>query len=218
MIGRLSSLIFNSRPVTGPMIVGVTGRDTSGKSTLTTLLAEELRRSGLSVEIIRLDDFHRPRADRYRPDLPEPVQYFEHSFDYERLRDEVLRPIREEGRLDASLLCLDLLEDTWTIERHYAVNDDTVVLLEGVFLFRSDLAHFLDLIIYLQVDESTVMERAIKRDVPIHGDEIMKKYQFKYLPAQRTYLEEYPADRNADVIIDSNNWENPIVVKWHEAR
>ncbi len=62
------------------------------------------------------------------------------------------------------------------------------------------------------------MERAIERDVPIHGDEIMKKYSSKYLPAQRTYLAEYPADRNADVIIDSNDWENPVVIKWHEAR
>lgn len=218
MIGRLSSLIFQSRPVTGPMIIGVTGMDTSGKSTLTSLLAEELRRSGLSVQIIRLDDFHRPRADRYRPDVPEPVQYFEHSFDYERLRNEVLKPIRDGRRLDTSLLCLDVLEDTWTIECRYLVNDDTIVLLEGVFLFRPDIAHFLDLIIYLQVDENTVIDRATKRDVPIHGDEIMKKYRSKYLPAQRTYLEEYPADRNADVIINCNNWEDPIVVKWHEAR
>lgn len=216
VIRSLASLISESRLETGPMVVGVTGMDTSGKSEMTTLLAEELSRLGLPVQIIRLDDFHRPRADRYRPDLPEPVKYFEHSFDYERLINEVLRPIRAEGCLDTSLLCLDLIEDTWTIERRYLVNDDTVVLLEGVFLFRPDIAHFVDLIIYLQVDESTVMERAIKRDVPIHGDEIMKKYHSKYLPAQRAYLEEYPEEINADVIINNNDWENPTVIKWPE--
>lgn len=89
----------------------------------------------------------------------------------------MLKPIRDEGRLDTSLLCLNVLEDTWTTECRYLVNDDTIVLLEGAFLFRPDIAHFLDLIIYLQIDESTVMERAIERDVPIHGDEVVKWHE-----------------------------------------
>jgi hypothetical protein len=63
--------------------------------------------------------------------------------------------------------------------------------LEGVFLFRPDIVHFLDLIIYLQVDEVS--------------------------PTLGKYLEEYPAEINADVIIDNNDFENPIVLKWHEA-
>lgn len=173
------------------MVVGVTGMDTSGKSEMTTLLAQELERAGLSVQIVRLDDFHRTRAERQVEGLPEPVQFYEHTFDFERLRNAVLKPIRDEGSLETTLVCLDLLEDTWTVERQYSVKSDTVILLEGVFLFRPDIAHFLDLIIYLQVDE--------------------------VLPEQRKYLEEYPADRNADVIIDNNDFENPIVIKWHEA-
>lgn len=172
------------------MVVGVTGTDTSGKSVMTTSLAQELKRLGLSVQIVRLDDFHRARSERPVEELPEQVQLYEHSFDFERLRNEILKPIRDEGRLETTLMCLDLLEDTWTIERKYAVNEATVVLLEGVLLFRPDIAHFLDLVIFLQVDE--------------------------VLPAQRKYLDEYPAERNADVIVDNKDWDNPIVIKWHE--
>lgn len=199
------------------MVVGVTGMDTSGKSEMTTLLAQELERSGLSVQVVRLDDFHRARSDRHIEGLSEPVQFYEHTFDFERLRNAILKPIRDEGILDTTLVCLDLLEDTWTVEREFLVKSDTIVLLEGVFLFRPDIAHFLDLVIYLQVDEGTVIDRARNRDVPIHGEEILEKYESKYLPAQRKYLEEYPAERNADVIIDNNDFENPIVIKWHEA-
>lgn len=217
VITRLSALISQSRPPEGPMVVGITGMDASGKSTMATLLAEELKRSGLSVEIVRVDDFHQARADRHPSEIPEPEQYFEHGFDFERLRNEVLKPIRDEGTLEASLICLDLLEDTWTVERKYSVSSDTVVLLEGVFLFRPDIAHFLDLIIFLDVDETTVLDRVRQRDISVHGVEIMKKYESKYLPAQRAYLGEYPPERNADVIIDVNDWENPIVVKWHES-
>lgn len=196
------------------MVVGVTGIDASGKSTMTTLLAEELISSGLSVEIVRVDDFHQSRADRHPAEIPEPEQYFEHGFDFERLRNEILKPIRDDGTLDAALICLDLIEDTWTVERKYSVSSDTIVLLEGVFLFRPDIAHFLDLIVFLNVDETTVLDRARRRDVSVHGVEIMNKYESKYLPAQRAYLEEYPSERNADVIIDNNDWENPIVIKW----
>lgn len=195
-------------------MVGITGMDISGKSAMTTLLAEELLRSGFAVQIVRLDDFHRPRVERRREELPEPVQFYEHTFDFDRLRNEVLTPIRDERSLETSLTCLDLLEDTWTVERHYSVDSDTVVLLEGIFLFRSDIAHFLDLVIFLHVDEGTVIDRARKRDIPLHGEGIMEKYQSKYLPAQRAYLKEYPPEQNADVIIDNSDWENPTVAKW----
>lgn len=196
------------------MIVGVTGMDASGKSMMATLLAEELLRSGHSVQIIRVDDFHRPRAERRRDDVPEPVQFYERTFDFERIGNELLSPIRNNGRINASLLCLDLLEDTWSVKRDYVVDEATVVLLEGVFLFRLEIVHFLDLVIYLHVDESTVLDRASDRDVPIHGEEIMGKYRSKYLPAQRAYLEDSPAEIYADVIIDNNDWRNPVAVKW----
>ncbi len=173
------------------MVVGITGVDASGKSVMTTLLAEELVRSGISVQVVRLDDFHLMRNERHVEGLSEPVQFYEHIFDFERLRNEILKPIRDEGNLETTLICLDVLENTWTVERQYLVNDGTVVLLEGVFLFRPDIAHFLDLIIYLHVDDVS--------------------------PTQRKYLEEYPAERNADVIIDNNDWQNPIATKWHEA-
>lgn len=197
-----------------PLVVGITGIDTSGKSELTRLLAQELKGDGGTVQVIHVDDFHCPRIDRYREDLPESVQFYEYTFDFERLGKEVLAPIRDEGCLETSLVCLDVLKDTWTVERHYSVDNDTVVLLEGVFLFRPEISHYLDLVIFLHVDESTAIERARKRDVPAHSKEIIRKYWTKYLPAQRTYLEEYPPERNADVIIDNNDWENPIVLKW----
>lgn len=173
------------------MVVGVTGIDASGKSEMTTLLAQELERSGLSVQIVRLNDFHRVREEREDELLADPIEFYDHTFDFERLRNEILKPIRDEGQLEKTLICLDLLEDTWTAERQYLVQSDTVVLLDGVFLFRPDIAHFLDLIIHLHVDDN--------------------------LATESKYLEEYPAERNADVIIDNNDSENPIVIKWHEA-
>lgn len=86
--------------------------DTSGKSATTTSLAEELLRSGLAVQIVRLDDFHRPRAERRREDLSEPVQFYEYTFDFDRLKNEVLTPIKDEGSLETSLIYFDQISPT----------------------------------------------------------------------------------------------------------
>lgn len=217
MIDKLADLIIRSRPPEGPMVVGVTGIDASGKSAMTAMLAGELIRSELPVQIIQIDDFHRPRAERQYGDLPEPDKYYENTFDFARLKTEILTPIRDEGSLDVSITCLDLVADTWSVDRHFVVKEESIVLIDGLFLFRPEMSHFLDLIVFLDVTESTVLERANSRDVPVHGLGIITKYETKYLPAQRKYLEDFPPETNADVIIDNNDWSNPIVIKWHEA-
>lgn len=213
MINRLATYISQSRPETGPYVIGITGIDASGKSTLTTLLEQELVQMGGVVQVVRLDDFHRPRIDRYREGLDEPEKYYEQSFDFNRLIDEVLEPIRDEGVLDTSLVCLDVVADTWTNERHYSVTSDSIVLLEGVFLFRPEISHFLDLIVFLRVDEGVAIDRALTRDASVLGANILERYQSKYLPAQRKYLAEYPSERNADIILDNNDVNNPLIIK-----
>lgn len=214
MINRLATHVAEFGREDGPLVVGVTGIDASGKSSMTTLLEQELVQLGRPVQIIRLDDFHRPRVDRYREGISEPEKYYEQSFDLERLSNEVLRPIRDEGGLEKRLVCLDLLEDTWSAERHYSVKENSIVLLDGVFLFRPELSHYVDLMIFLRVDEGVAIDRALARDLSALSEDILRRYQTKYLPAQRTYLAEYPSELNADIILDNNDWNNPLIIKW----
>lgn len=214
MINRLATHVAGYGREDGPLVVGVTGIDASGKSSMPSLLEEELVQLGHAVQVIRLDDFHRPRIDRYREGLSEPEKYYEQSFDLKRLSDEVLRPISDEGELEISLICLDLLEDKWSVERQYSVKEDSIVLLDGVFLFRPELSHYVDLMIFLRVDEVVAIDRALVRDTSALSEDTLRRYQTKYLPAQRTYLAKYPSERNADIILDNNDWNNPLILKW----
>jgi uridine kinase len=67
--------------------VGVDGPDAAGKTTLADALAAAVERRGRPVIRASIDDFHRPRAERYRRGAVSPRGYYEDSFDYNVLRE-----------------------------------------------------------------------------------------------------------------------------------
>ena len=214
LLGDLAHLIAARRKgITRPLVVGVTGVDTAGKSELAADLLTVLRDNGMPAEAVHVDEFHRPRALRYDLHLPEPEQYYHRSIDFDRLARQVLRPLREHGSLDRTVETLDPLTDrrTW---RTYTIPSAAVVVLEGVFLFRPEVRPYVDLLVYLHVDENVVLERARARDVPIQGEAVLGRYASKYLPAQRSYLSAYPPEQLADVLIDNSDWAEPEIRRW----
>jgi len=70
------------------------------------------------------------------------------------------------------------------------------VLIERVFLLRKEIKDFLDLCVFLRVDDAVVIDRARTRDVPGQGIEVLDRYRHKYLPAQREYLRNHPPRRS----------------------
>ncbi|MFJ5269783.1 HAD-IA family hydrolase [Streptomyces sp. NPDC088358] len=214
VLDALAALLVRRRATgTRPYVVGVTGIDTAGKSRMAERLRTVLRARGVPVAVVHVDDFHRPRAERYDSALPAPRQYYERSIDFARLAAEVLAPLRTDGGLHRSVAALDLPSDEWTTVRH-DIGPGTVVILEGVFLYRAETRPYVDLFVHLDVDEHTVLERARQRDLPSQGAEVMRKYADKYLPAQRAYLERHPPRELAHVVVDNSRWEEPVVRVW----
>ncbi|MFF5012960.1 HAD-IA family hydrolase [Streptomyces sp. NPDC001165] len=215
VLDALAALIGERRSggPTRPYVVGVTGVDTAGKSRLAERLRVALQDRGVPAAVVHVDDFHRPRAERYDPALPEPRQYYERSIDFARLAAEVLAPLRADGGLHRTVARLDLPTDEWTTIR-YDIDPGSVVILEGVFLYRAETRPHVDLFVHLHVDEHTVLERARSRDLPAQGEEVMRKYRDKYLPAQRAYLDEHAPRTLADVMLDNSRWQEPVVLSW----
>ncbi|MGW1070798.1 HAD-IA family hydrolase [Streptomyces aureus] len=214
VLDALAALLIERRAtVARPYVAGITGVDTAGKSRMAERLRAALDERGTPVAVVHVDDFHRPRAERYDPTLPAPRQYYERSIDFARLAADVLVPLRTEGRLHRSVAALDLPSDEWRTIRH-DIGPDTVVILEGVFLYREETRHLVDLFVHLDIDEDTVLDRARRRDLPAQGAEVMLKYADKYLPAQRAYLAQHPPGAMADVVIDNARWDEPAVRAW----
>jgi len=193
-------------------ILGVNGIDASGKTQLAKGLQSFLENQGRKVQTINLDDFHNPKAVRYSGS-DQADNYYTKSFDVSKLVNELLAPLRERGCLAVELDLLDLSTDDYTAKRTYNFDKDTIIILEGVFIFREELVPYLDYKVFVDIDFEESKRRAQERDVPVFGPSVMEKYDTKYLPAQARYLAECGPDKIADMVIDNSNWEYPITRK-----
>jgi phosphoglycolate phosphatase-like HAD superfamily hydrolase/uridine kinase len=201
---RVLEEIDRSKSENRLFIVGITGIDNSGKTVFTGALADYLKERNRKVQVVRLDDFHNPREVRYAGN-DQPDNYFNRSFNIQAIIDNLLLPARRQGKHTTKLKLLNLDTDRYEIEKEYSFDNDTIVLFEGVFLFRKELAPYIDYRIYLDITFEESKKRAAERDTSA----VIKKYDVKYLPAQGKYLEEYPPEKTADIIIDNSNREYP---------
>ena len=209
---ELAGQIIENKRVDKPILVGINGVDTSGKTTLTRELGNYLRKSGYKVQIIHMDDFHNPSRIRLREADP-VMTYINNAFNLERLECELLKPIAEGECIHKELMLLDLEADEFSMRKSYHVDGETIVLIEGVMLYRDPIGQYMDLKIYLDISFEEVLKRACERDGYLFGDKIREKYEKKYIPAQRLYHDTCSPKKKSDVIIQNEDYNNPRVIK-----
>ncbi len=197
-----------SRKQNRAFIVGITGIDTSGKTIFANSLEKFLVSRNYPVQAIHLDDFHNPMSIRYSGGN-QAENYFNKSFDIETIINKLLKPIRENIDFPTELTLLDLQTDKYEIRKEFSFSADTIVIMEGVFLFRKELSPYIDYGIFLEIPFEESKKRAKRRDI----EAVLKKYDEKYLPAQKKYLREYPPTKTADMLIDNSDWEHPKIIQ-----
>lgn len=187
-------------------VIGVTGIDRAGKTSFTAALENYFKEKDIPTQVIHIDDFHHPKAIRHAGNDP-CYNYYHQHFDINTIIKKLLQPIQKKKTLSIKLTTLDWQTDRFENERKYQVNSDTVVIFEGVFLFRKELAPYLDFKVFLDIP----FEESKRRAVMIDPSADLTKYDTKYLPAQQKYLAEYPPSKVADIMIDNANWDYPQV-------
>ena len=191
-----------------PFVVGITGIDAAGKTLFTEALENHLITKNRHVQVISLDDFHNPRQVRYNREN-QAENYFHRSFNIKSIVETLLIPIRRDNKYSIKLNLLDLNTDKYENRKQYSFQQDTIVIIEGVFLFRKELSPYIDYRVFLDISFEECERRAIARNIPVCSDDVLRKYDEKYLPAQEQYLKKYLPQEAADMLIDNNNWKHP---------
>jgi uridine kinase len=193
-------------------VIGVNGIDGAGKTQFAESLEVYLNTKGHQTQLIRLDDFHNPKATRYAGN-DQADNYYNKSFNISLMVEKLLNPINERKPVSLTRKALDPDTDKYEITRTYNIDRNTIVVFEGVFLFRKELAPYIDYKVFLAIPSEESKRRAIIRDTEAD----LKKYDEKYLPAQVKYLKKYPPAQAADMIINNMNWEYPKITSINKA-
>jgi uridine kinase len=183
-------------------VVGISGIDCAGKSTLARGLAEKLEAGGAAAVVVGGDYFNRPRSER----SPYPADDEDFGFAYGELVRDVLEPARAGRRVEATLRVKDWKRDVWD-EQVFVVEPGAVVLVEGVFLFRPDVAPALDLKVWLELSFDEALARALVRDAEAMGgpDGVRERYATRYFPGQRRHLARDRPREQADVFVPAGS-------------
>jgi uridine kinase len=90
--------------------------------------------------------------------------------------------------------------------------------MEGVFLFRPELVDYWDLKVFLDVDFSASVRRALNRDGYYLGTDvdIRRMYEERYMPGQMLYFSTSKPKEKADIVVDNNDFENPRILHCRE--
>jgi len=183
------------------IIVGINGIDCSGKTKLAHELKNQLDKKKYKNQIISIDDFHMPKSYRYDGGDCSPDNYYRRSFNLSKIIDEILNPVFERNAINKEIKLLNLDTDKFTVIKSYNIDQETIVIFEGVFLFRKELINYLDLKIYIDISFDEARKRFIKRDLPLYDPSIYSRYQTKYFPAQEKYIKLINPINIADIII-----------------
>ncbi|MDQ1738361.1 MAG: uridine kinase [Pseudonocardiales bacterium] len=189
--------------------IGIDGVDGAGKTCLADELAHALRTAGRPVVRVRVDDFHQVRAIRYRRGRGSPSGFWLDSFDYPRLWAEVLEPLGPGGSRRYRPAGHDLETDQLLHPPLRTAPAGAVLVLDGVFLHRPELAGAWELSIFLDAGFDETARRMAGRDGSAPDPE--HPSLARYVLAQRRYLAGRPWQR-ADVVIDNAVLAAPVLV------
>jgi len=212
MIDQVCDFIKNKK-TDHPLCVAIDGIDASGKTKLAKEFSFPLRRTGRQIINISLENYLQPTSIRYKRGRESPEGYYYDSFNYPLLINDILLPLTPKGDRKIRRVNLDNVFEKKSITEVEEVEENAIVLFDGVFLMRPELINFWDIKIFIDITFDVAFDRVITRDSNKFetGQQMRKLYELRYFEGQRIYFERCHPQSIADIIVDNNNPRDPFL-------
>jgi uridine kinase len=192
--------------------VAVDGMSGAGKTTLAAEIALVVSGAGRPVVPVAYDDFHHPRERRHSRGRLSAEGYLEDAFDPAALRRLVLDPLAA-GAGQVRTASYDLAADRPVESEPVPAGPGSVVLVEGSFLLRPELADAWDVAVLVVADPATVLQRVLTRDADLGTPEQVRElYLRRYFAAWALHQERHDPWARADVVVDLSDPQAPVLL------
>lgn len=206
VVAALLDAVQQVRPA-GRALVALDGFDGVGKTHLADELANlVVQRGGRPLVRVSIDGFHRTRAER-RAAGPGPDGFYRGSYRYDTFRAVVVDALRA-GR--------PITPAVWDVDRDTAVDvpqvevpPDGVVLVDGVFLQRPEIADVWDAVVWVDAPLSVTVPRGNARLEGEHDPDPEADSNRRYVGGQRLYLSEVDPQSMATWCFDNTDLGRP---------
>ncbi|AIZ45367.1 uridine kinase [Deinococcus radiopugnans] len=211
LLGGLAARL-DARPAHPVLRVAVDGVDGAGKTTFADELAASLRELGREVICVSADDFHHPRAVRYRLGRDSPAGFYRDSYDHAGLRRTLLDPLGPGGALRYRTAILDVNSDQPLFEPEQIARPGSLLVVDGLFLHRPELRGLWDDSIFLRVDFAVSVPRGAARGTGFGSPDPEAESNRRYIGGNRLYFREAQPEKWAGVVVDHNDLKAPFIV------
>ena len=188
---------------TRSLLVGVSGIDGCGKGYLAMQLQAHLALHGMIPTILNVDGWLNLPHKRFDQNAP-AVNFYENAIRLDQFFSQLVLPLRDRRSIH---LEADFVEETASEYRKhtYDYRNVSVVLVEGIFLFKPQYRKYFDLAIWIDCSFPTALARAIHRaQEGLSTAKTIAAYDTIYFPAQRIHLAHDKPRENADVILEND--------------
>ncbi|MGW4498987.1 uridylate kinase [Micromonospora sp. NPDC004336] len=210
LLRRLAEAV-SSVTVGHPTRVAVDGPPAAGKTTLADELAVVLREQGRDVIRATIDDFLRPRAQRYpRGEYSAEGCYFD-AHDHDALNRVLLDPLGPGGDRRFQRAVYDRAADAVSSPPVTTAAADAVLVFDGVFLMRPELVDRWDLRVFVSTTFEKTVERAVVRERRASTwAEVERRWRERYIPSQQFYFAAARPTDHVDVIVHNDEPRQPV--------
>jgi uridine kinase len=195
----------------GRVILAVDGLDGAGKTTFADGLANVFAETETAAFHASIDDFHRPRAERYMRGRNSPEGFYRDSYDYATFRRVLIDPFRDgaqtAGTTGFQLEAFDLARDAPAESQWVTAPRDAVLIVDGIFLHRRELRELWDWSVWLEVPLATAYARMALRDGSDPDPDAPANA--RYRQGQALYTQEADPRAAAAAVVDNSDLAQP---------
>ena len=195
--------------------VAIDGFPASGKTVFADELAGMIRKLNRPTLRTSLDDFKHPWRDAREKgyDRITGFGYYKNAPDFESTINLLLRPAGSEGSGSVVLCAFDPLTGVDCRDVYVEAPENSILLVDSMFAFRSEYNDFWDFRIWLDIPAALSLSRGIERDKESEGlAEAESVHRHRYHEAEKLYLTEVNPLSLADLVIDNIDYEKPTII------